>query len=152
MIRSSVRSAGLAILLTMNGCGDLGSFKFSDTGARTPGLNVAEAALQGGSGEIALQVSEGVLHESPNNVRALEIKGDALSLLGDYDDAIPIYQSLLAKDPNSVRATIGMGRIKLAKDPAAAAALFEQVLRREPKDLTALNNLGIARARVLDWL
>jgi Tfp pilus assembly protein PilF len=145
MIRSSVRSAGLAILLTMNGCGDLGSFKFSDTGARTPGLNVAEAALQGGSGEIALQVSEGVLHESPNNVRALEIKGDALSLLGDYDDAIPIYQSLLAKDPNSVRATIGMGRIKLAKDPAAAAALFEQVLRREPKDLTALNNLGIAR-------
>jgi tetratricopeptide (TPR) repeat protein len=145
MIRSSVRSAGLAILLTMNGCGDLGSFKFSDTGARTPGLNVAEAALQGGSGEIALQVSEGVLHDSPNNVRALEIKGDALSLLGDYDDAIPIYQSLLAKDPNSVRATIGMGRIKLAKDPAAAAALFEQVLRREPKDLTALNNLGIAR-------
>jgi hypothetical protein len=65
--------------------------------------------------------------------------------LGDYDDAIPIYQGLLAKDPNSTRATIGMGRIKLTKDPAAAAALFEQVLRRDPKNLTALNNLGIAR-------
>jgi Flp pilus assembly protein TadD len=106
---------------------------------------VAEAALQGGSGQIALQVSEGVLRDSPRNVRALEIKADALTLLGDYDGATEIYQSLLEKDPNSVRATIGMGRIKLAKDPAAAAALFQKVLQRDPGDLTALNNLGIAR-------
>ena len=145
MMRSSVRSAGLAILLTMNGCGDLGSSMSFGTGARAPSLKVAEAALQGGSGQIALQVTESVLQKSPNDVHALEIKGDALAQLGDYDDAIPIYQGLLAKDPNSTRATIGMGRIKLTKDPAAAAALFEQVLRRDPKNLTALNNLGIAR-------
>jgi Flp pilus assembly protein TadD len=145
MMRSSVRSAGLAILLTMNGCGDLGSTFSSGTGARSPSLKVAEAALQGGSGQIALQVTESVLQKSPDDVHALEIKGDALAQMGDYDDAIPVYQGLLAKDPNSTRATIGMGRIKLTKDPAAAAALFEQVLKRDPKDLTALNNLGIAR-------
>ncbi len=142
MIRSSVRSAGLALLIVMNGCGDLGS---SLTGAKLPGLNVAEAALQGGSGQIALQVSDGVLRGSPTNTRALEIKADALSLLGAYDQAAHIYQSLLLKDPNSSRATIGLGRIMLSKRPAEAEALFQKVLAHDPKDTTALNNLGIAR-------
>ncbi len=141
MIRSSVRSAGLALLLTMGGCGTMVS---SNTG-RTPGLNVAQAALEGGAGQIALQVSDGVLRDSPNNVRALEIKGDALTLLGDYDQAEGIFQALLAKDPNSVRAGIGLGRVKLAKDPAAAEQLFLQVLQHDPRNVTALNNLGIAR-------
>jgi Flp pilus assembly protein TadD len=142
MIPSSVRSAGLALLLTMSGCGGLDQ---PGTGARTPSLNVAQAALEGGSGEIALQVSEGVLREQPNSTHAMEIKGDALTLLGDYDGAAAIFQALLAKDPNSIRANIGLGRIRLAKDPAAAEALFQQVLKRDPKETTALNNLGIAR-------
>ncbi len=142
MIRSSVRSAGLALLLSMSGCGTIMS---SNTGARAPGLNVAEAALQGGAGQIALQVSDGVLQGSPNDVRALEIKGDALTLLGDYDQAGGIFEALLAKDPNSVRAGIGLGRVKLAKDPAAAELLFQQVRQHDPKNVTALNNVGIAR-------
>ena len=41
MISTTVRSAGLAVLLTMSGCGLLGS---SDLGTRQPGLSVAEAA------------------------------------------------------------------------------------------------------------
>jgi Flp pilus assembly protein TadD len=142
MIRSSVRSAGIALLLTMNGCGAVIS---SGTGARTPGLNVAEAALDGGAGQIALQVSDGVLRGSPDNVHALEIKGDALTLLGDYDQAGAIFQALLAKDPNSVRAGIGLGRVTLAKSPAEAEQLFQQVLQHDPRNVTALNNLGIAR-------
>lgn len=142
MIRSSVRSAGLALLLTMNGCGSVIS---SGSDARAPSLSVAEAALEGGSGQIALQVSEGVLRRSPNDVKALEIKGDALTLLGDYEQATTIFQALLAADPNSVRANIGLGRITLSKDPAAAEARFQTVLKRDPKNLTALNNLGIAR-------
>jgi Flp pilus assembly protein TadD len=138
----AVRSAGLAILLTMNGCGNLLS---SGSSNKSPALNVAEAALQGGAGEVALRVSDGYLQQSPNDVRALEIKGDALSLLGDYDGATAIFQALLAKDPTSIRANTGLGRIKLTKDPAAADTLFLTVLKRDPKDLTALNDLGIAR-------
>jgi Flp pilus assembly protein TadD len=142
MIRSSVRSAGLVILLTMNGCGSLVS---SGSGDKSPGLNVAQAALEGGAGQIALQVSEGVLLDSPNNVRALEIKGDALGMLGENDEAAAIFKTLLLKDPNSIRANTGLGRIKLGNDPAGAEALFLAVLKREPTDQTALNNLGIAR-------
>ena len=141
MIRSSVRSAGLAILLTMNGCGLVSS----GIGGKTPGLTTAEAALRNGASDIALQVSEGVLRKSPDNIQALEIKADALALLGQSDQAAAIFASLLAHDPNSVRANTGLGRIKLGKDPAAAEALFQLVLKRDPKDLTALNNVGIAR-------
>jgi Flp pilus assembly protein TadD len=141
MIRSTVRSAGLAILLTMNGCGIVNSV----TGSKTPGLTVAEAALEGGAGQIALQISDGILQESPNNTRAMEVKGDALSLLGEYDDAIAVFQALLAKDPDSVRANIGMGRLKLQKDPRAAEAMFQKVLNKDPQNQAALNNLGIAR-------
>jgi hypothetical protein len=142
MIRSTVRSAGLALLLTMNGCGDLLS---SATGPKMPGLDIAEAALQAGSGDIALHVSENYLHGSPGNIHALEIKGDALSLLGDRDGASAIFLALLAKDPASTRASIGLGRLKLGKDPATAERLFLAVLKRDPNDLTALNDLGIAR-------
>lgn len=142
MIRSTVRSAGLALLLTMNGCGDLLS---SVTGPKMPGLDIAEAALQAGSGDIALHVSENFLHGSPENVHALEIKGDALSLLGDYDGASAIFLALLAKDPASSRASIGLGRLKLGKDPATAERLFLAVLKRDPNDLVALNDVGIAR-------
>jgi Flp pilus assembly protein TadD len=137
-----VRAAALAALLLMNGCGDLLS---SGSGGATSGLNFAETALHSGAGQVALQVSESVLRASPNNTNAKEVKGDALTLLGQYDDATAVYQGLLAGDPNSVRANIGMGRIKLMSDPATAEALFQQVLKRQPKDLTALNNLGIAR-------
>ena len=142
MIRSSVRSAGLALLLAMSGCGTVIS---SGTGTRSPGLNVAEAALDGGAAQIALQVSDGVLRDSPNNVHALEIKGDALTLLGDYDQAGAIFLALLQKDPNSVRAGIGLGRVRLARNPAQAEQLFQRVLQHDPRNVTALNNLGIAR-------
>jgi Flp pilus assembly protein TadD len=142
MIRSTARSAGVVILLAMNSCG---SSTTSDLGTRPPGLSVAEAALQGGSAEIALQVSNGILRGAPNNIAALAVKGDALSLLGAHDQAETIFNALMKMDPNSVRANIGLGRIRLGKDPAAAESLFQTVLRHEPKNLTALNNIGIAR-------
>ena len=139
---SPVRAAALSLLLATGACGH---FAFQDPGIVRPGLNVAEAALRSGSGQIALQVSDNVLRDKPDNVAALEIKADALTLLGSLDEAAAIYETLLAKSPDSTRATIGLGRIKLTKDPAAAEALFQRVLKHDPNDLTALNNLGIAR-------
>ena len=144
MIGTPVRVAALAILLSVNGCGVLSRLVSNPTPA-TPGLGVAEAALQGGSGQIALQVSDGILRDDPNNVGAREIKGDALTLLGQYDEATAVFQGLLAKDPNSIRANTGLGRIRLTSDPAAAEVLFQKVLKRDPRDQTALNNIGIAR-------
>ena len=135
-------AAALSLSLLTAGCA---GFAFRDAGTARPGLNVAEAALQAGSGQIALQVSETLLRETPDNPGALQVKADALTLLGALDQAAEMYQRLLAKTPPSTRATIGIGRIELSRDPAAAEALFQRVVARDPKDLTALNNLGIAR-------
>ncbi len=44
-----------------------------------------------------------------------------------------------------MRAGIGLGRVQLARNPAQAEQLFQLVLQRDPKNVTALNNLGIAR-------
>jgi Flp pilus assembly protein TadD len=141
-IRLPAHAATLSVLLMVNGCASVMSSRYS---ANKPGVNVGEAALQGGAGEVALQVADGILRDSPDNTTAREIKADALTLLGQYDQASVAYMALLAKDPNLVRANIGLGRIRLASDPAEAERLFQNVLRQEPKNLTALNNLGIAR-------
>ena len=112
----------------------------SGLGTGTPGLSVAEAALQGGAGQVALQVSESILRERPDDMAAREIKGDALTLLGQYDEATAVFQSVLAKNPNSLRANTGLGRIRLASDPAAAEILFQQILKRDARDQTALKD------------
>lgn len=136
------RAATLSLLLALSGCGGFG---LSRTSATVPGMTVAEEALRGGSPDMALRFSDSVLAASPGNVRALEIRGDALALLGESALAEQVFQELLRKDPDSVRANIGLGRLRVAREPAAAEGYFLTVLKREPKNMIALNNLGICR-------
>jgi len=49
------------------------------------------------------------------------------------------------RDPASVSAQIGLGRIRLASDPVAAEAAFLGALSQDPRNGVALNDLGIAR-------
>lgn len=109
------------------------------------GLDVGEAALQSGNPGIALQSAEAVLARTPGDANALLLKGDALTALGRFDDAVDAYNGALKSDPGSVRGRIGLGRIRLASDPAAAEALFLEAENREPRNTTALTDLGIAR-------
>ena len=71
--------------------------------------------------------------------------GDALAAMGRNAEATGAYELALVADGKSVPAKIGLGRIRLASDPAAAEALFLDALVRDPRNPTALNNLGIAR-------
>lgn len=109
-----------------------------------PGLGVARAALAGGTPDIALNVSNGILAREPRNVPALLMRGDALSALSQPDDAAETYTNVLAIQPDSVGAKIGLGRLRLHSDPAQAQALFSSVVMREPRNKIALNDLGIA--------
>ena len=132
----------LLLVLALAGCGGPIEREFSKS---TPGLNVAEAALRGGSAQVALQVATGVLSSSPNNAEALTIQGDALTMLGRQDQAAASYEQALRSDSDMIRAKIGLGRLRLGSDPATAERLFLEVLGKDPRDTTALNNLGIAR-------
>ena len=137
-----MRIQTIALLLALSACGGPIEREFSRS---TPGLNVAEAALRGGSPQVALQVSSGILSSSPNNAEALAIQGDALTMLGRQDAAIGAYEQALRSDKDMVRAKIGLGRLRLGSDPAESERLFLEVLQKEPRETTALNNLGIAR-------
>lgn len=113
-------------------------------GEGKPGLNVAIAALSGGSPDLALTVSTSVLSQEPKNVAALVVKGDALSALNRAEEASASYSQALAAEPTNTGAQIGLGRLRLRSDPAEAQALFLAVLQREPRNLVALNNLGVS--------
>jgi hypothetical protein len=48
------------------------------------------------------------------------------------DDALPLYRAALDVDPDHPRAALAMGRLLLAADDAAGAALVERALARDP--------------------
>jgi len=59
------------------------------------------------------------------------------------DEAQAHYQTLLARDPQNVRALVGAGRNALELgDPGDAARHFEEALRIDPNDPVALRELG----------
>lgn len=136
-----MRHAALGLLLLVAACAANTS---SQGGNGKPGLNVARAALSAGSPDIALNVANGVLAKEPGNAAALLTKADALSLLGRLDEAEVSYAHALVAAPDSVDIKIGLGRLRLHSNPAAAQVLFLSVLEREPRNKVALNNLGIA--------
>ncbi|MDA8051444.1 MAG: tetratricopeptide repeat protein [Rhodospirillales bacterium] len=113
----------------------------SAAGAR---LSVADAALRGGDPSLALHVADAVLARQPTNVEALLREGDALAALGRTDEAALSYQHVLALEPGSRAARIGLGRIRLKSDPAQAERLFAEVVRAHPNDVVALDDRGIA--------
>ncbi len=141
MSGSRTRSLVLLILITVVGCSGGGA----EQSARQPGLRVAEEALRAGSPQMALQVAQGILSRVPNNMPALLVQGDAQTLLGRSDDAAASFVQALKLEPSSVHAKIGLGRVRLATNPAEAETLFQDVLQQEPRNANALNNLGIAR-------
>ncbi len=110
-----------------------------------PGLDVADAALNSGSPQIALQAVDQILARKPNDAAALVVRGDALTAMGRFDEAAEDYSRVLQSNSDQVSASIGLGRIRLASDPASAEALFMAVLRHDPRNTIAMTDLGIAR-------
>ena len=111
----------------------------------TPSLSTARVALSGGSADVALSICDRLLDKRPKESGLLACRGDALAAMGRNAEATGAYELALVADGKSVPAKIGLGRIRLASDPAAAEALFLDALVRDPRNPTALNNLGIAR-------
>jgi Flp pilus assembly protein TadD len=140
MTRRGGLVTGAVVLLLLSGCG---RGAIDRTG--TPGLDIAEAALKGGSPEIALQVADGVLKSNGSNVDALCVQGDALTELGHMDEATASYSAARKLDPNSIRARLGLARLRLGTDPAGAETLYLEVLQHDPRNVVALSDLGIAR-------
>lgn len=137
-----MRLLPLAMLLLLGACASHAQVGLHDG---QPGVDVAEAALRGGAPQVALQIDDAILAKDPRNVPALLNRGDVQTAQQQYDAAAESYAAALRYDSGSVPARIGLGRIRLTNDPAAAEHLFMEVVQREPHNAIALNDLGIAR-------
>ena len=142
MSDSVVRGVAVGLLVVLCACSPRG---VTGVGSGPPGLDVADTALKGGSPEIALQIANNVLTQNPGNGSALATKGEALTALGRPEEAAIAFSQVPPKDPASVSAQIGLGRIRLASDPVGAEAAFLGALSQDPRNGVALNDLGIAR-------
>jgi Flp pilus assembly protein TadD len=132
----------IALALLLAGCAGSSQSKLA---LRQPSLRVADAALAAGAPEVALRVADLTLTREPHNTRALIAKGDALYAMGERDMARAMYRTAVATDPASVAAQLGLGRTLIPSDLAAAEAAFLAATAREPNNVAALSNLGVAR-------
>jgi Flp pilus assembly protein TadD len=131
-----------ASALALGGCGPSG---VSQPREAQITLHVADAAMAAGAPDMALRVAEMVLQKQPDNVAAMVARADALYALGAPDQARAAYRLAVATDPTDPGAEIGLGRTLVRSDPHAAEAAFMAALAKQPDNVLALNDLGIAR-------
>jgi Flp pilus assembly protein TadD len=131
------------LLLLLAGCSSISSLLGQHS--RVPGVNVADAALDGGMPQTALNVTNSILQSQPRNIDALVRQGIALTELNQPDAAMEAYQRALAVKPACQPALLGLGRLQLWRGSAAdAERSFTRLLAITPNDVVALNNLGVA--------
>jgi Flp pilus assembly protein TadD len=131
-------AAALLATLAVAGC----SQPRPMSGAATSRL--ADAALQAGYPQMALNVADNILARDPHNVAALVARGDALAGSGRAEEAATAYRQALAVQPTEPAANLGLGRIVVRSDPNAAERLFRAGLTSRPDNAVLLSNLGVA--------
>jgi Flp pilus assembly protein TadD len=110
-----------------------------------PSLHLADTALSRGAPAMALRITDDLLVRNPRNAEALARRGDALAALDRVSEAAVSYDMAVAIEPNNAQALLGLGRLRLVQDPAAAEGLFARVLTADPHNAVALSDLGVAR-------
>jgi Flp pilus assembly protein TadD len=136
-----VRYLPLLLALFLSACG--GMQMSQDTSKKDGAL--AETALNAGTPDIALRLSDATLAKAPNDTDALIRRGEALTELGRLEEARESLRTTVAGNPRNARALIALGRVLLPVNPGEAATAFESALKQDSHNAAALNNLGIAR-------
>jgi Flp pilus assembly protein TadD len=142
-IRRAVRTAAACLLAGgLAACAATPQQPVASTAA--VGTSLARAALQAGSPADALRLADSVLARRPADTKARLIRAESLTQLGQGDQAGPDFAAVLKQEPRSTAALLGLGRLRLGHDPAAAEALLRRALAAAPDNAAALTDLGIA--------
>ena len=91
-----------------------------------------------------MRIADTILKHQPRNDDALILRGDALFAAGSRELAQTAYQQALHDDRSLVGAQLGLGRLELQTDPARAERQFVEVLGHDPRNVSALIDLGVA--------
>lgn len=109
--------------------------KLSEHGTDRPAFLRLRALIRMSSGntESALNDVNESLRLQPGNPGGLQLKGDLLSRLGKANEAIPVYQQILAQDRHNRYALTSLGyALRAAGDESAAEKDFELLARSYP--------------------
>ncbi|MCX7378258.1 MAG: tetratricopeptide repeat protein [Alphaproteobacteria bacterium] len=137
-----LRGLAMAGLLAMAGCGSLPTLGKAEPDSS---LRLATIFLSAGAPDAALRAADEALVRRPRNAEAMVLRADALVALERADEAQQAYMAAIAEDPRAVGPRIALGRMLVRRNPAAAEAMFADVLARQPNNAIALNNIGITR-------
>jgi Flp pilus assembly protein TadD len=137
-----LRGLAMAGLLAMAGCGSLPTLGRAEPDSS---LRLATIFMSAGAPDAALRAADEALVRRPRNAEAMVLRADALVALERPDEAQQAYMAAIAEDPRTVAPRIALGRMLVRRNPAAAEAVFADVLARQPNNAIALNNIGIAR-------
>lgn len=132
----------LLCLLLLASCGGARDTQLS---TRPPGLDVAGVALANGAPEAALHIAQQKLAGNPHDVPALVLAGEAQAATGQRDQAAHSFGLALGIAPDDAAAALGLARLQLASDPAAAEGALLRLTKRDPRNVAGMIDLGIAR-------
>jgi tetratricopeptide (TPR) repeat protein len=108
------------------------------------------ACLAAGDAESALDYAYLALHHDPGNERAFQARIAALEQLGRHGEIPAACEELLKARPRHADALLRLARAaQAARDHGRAAELLAQVVEQEPRNVAALNDLGLLLAREL---
>lgn len=135
-----MRRLGLLILLAgLAGCGATG-------GPTVAGdLRVADTAMAAGTPAVAVQITTAMLAKNPRDTDALTRRARAFIMQGNTAAAEADYRNALQIDGRLIEARLGLGRILVASNPAEAETTFQKAVDADPRNVSALNDLGVAR-------
>lgn len=110
----------------------------------TPELQAAATAEKQGDFAQAAEIYRQGLEKQPDNKDMQLLLADSYRQSGKEDDAIALYDTLIAQNAKPIEAKEGKGLALLAKgDFNAPATLFEQVMAADPARWKTLNALGV---------
>jgi tetratricopeptide (TPR) repeat protein len=108
----------------------------------------ARTCLAAGDGEGALDHAYLALHRDPASEPAFEVRIAALEQLGRQPEVPAACEEFLQTRPGHAAASLRLARAAhAARDYARAADLLAAVVEQEPRNLEALNDLGLLLAR-----
>jgi Flp pilus assembly protein TadD len=138
----ALRMLPLVALLGMGGCGIWGGRGPSEEDQK---IRLSAVLLSNGAVDAALFAADEVLAKQPRNVAALEARGNALAALDRVEEAQQAYLQAIAISPSNTSARLALGRLQIRLNPQAAEETLDQLVQREPRNVAALSNLGVAR-------